>query len=114
MRRITPKPRVRQPAGAGPTFSPAGIKISMTPTLGWSIDAVLRHYWDLGRAAAVPWDVLGGGRSHAPKWHAFDITEHVRRTVAIASTIVEAGWACESLIDVAAWHDVGKVIAIQF
>lgn len=85
----------------------------MTPQYGLSIEDIILVHRDLGCAVGLPWPVLGGGQSHCPKWHAFDILEHVRRTYLIARSLVRLGAAPESLLEAAAWHDIGKVRAPQ-
>ncbi len=86
----------------------------MTTRPGLHIEAVLRLQLDLGRNAGLPPDILSGGRSHVPKWHAFDIIEHIRRAIVIARDLVRVAGAPNLLVEAAAWHDVGKVLAPQF
>lgn len=76
-----------------------------------SVFDAMRH---LGRNAGLPEGLLCGSDSHARKWHACSIVEHVRWCTELA-IICESSKACpEGLVEAAAFHDIGKVIAPQF
>ena len=77
------------------------------------MEDIIAHYVKRGKYIGLPWNILAGGVSHAEKWHAFDIVTHVRLAVRIAELLVKRG-APDALIASAAWHDVGKTVAVQF
>ena len=52
--------------------------------------------------------------THAPRWHAFSVMEHIRQVTHIAKSLVLACEAPTDLLITAVWHDVGKFISIQY
>lgn len=86
----------------------------MTPSPAMTFSEVLKHHLELAERIGLEGQLLNGNQSHAPKWHAFSVINHIRRVVRIAERLCEAGAVEQTLITAAAWHDIGKVIAVQF
>lgn len=78
-----------------------------------SLAEALAVHVALGAAAGLPHDIVSGIDSHAPKWHACSIVDHVSWVTAIASALVAHNTAPPELVTCAIWHDIGKVVAPQ-
>jgi len=79
-----------------------------------SLAEVLEQHLEFASSAGLESAMLDGNQSHVPKWHGFSILGHIEKVIFIARKLVEAGAIGPLLITATAWHDVGKVITIQY
>ena len=121
--------------GWDPTLDEFAIELPNSATIVHNPTLAFDVMRSMGKAIGIPEDILCGSTSHAGKWHACSIMEHIRWCTAMACECsalarMQAGLyisneaaanqeeiplvtTLDDLIVAAIYHDIGKVIAPQ-
>lgn len=74
---------------------------------------VIEHHINCGKNHNLNDEILYGQKSHAEKWHAYSIVQHIIQVTGIAYGLWQKKLVDKLLIKAAMWHDIGKTICVQ-